>query len=96
MIRKFFCWNFTLNSATFIDTMTSERNVVKYKRLKVVRALMYLDALFLVLSVALLDPNDLSFAANSACYARIIVLLAIFGVLICHGKEYQPLFTQAS
>ena len=55
---------FYIEFATFIDTMTSERNVVKYKRLKVVRALMYLDALFLVLSVALLDPNDLSFAAN--------------------------------
>lgn len=67
--------------------MTSERNVVKYKRLKVVRALMYLDALFLVLSVALLDPNDLSFAANSACYARIIVLLAIFGILYATEKN---------
>lgn len=78
---------FYIEFATFIDTMTSERNVVKYKRLKVVRALMYLDALFLVLSVALLDPNDLSFAANFACYARIIVLLAIFGVLYATEKN---------
>ncbi len=78
---------FYIEFVTFIDTMTSERNVVKYKRLKVVRALMYLDALFLVLSVALLDPNDLSFAANSACYARIIVLLAIFGVLYATEKN---------
>lgn len=78
---------FYIEFATFIDTMTSERNVVKYKRLKVVRALMYLDALFLVLSVALLDPNDLSFAANSACYARTIVLLAIFGVLYATEKN---------
>ena len=78
---------FYVEFAIFIDTMTSERNVVKYKRLKVVRTLMYLDALFLVLSVALLDPNDLSFAANSACYARIIVLLAIFGVLYATEKN---------
>ena len=78
---------FYVEFATFIDTMTSERNVVKYNRLKVVRTLMYLDALFLVLSVALLDPNDLSFAANSACYARIIVLLAIFGVLYATEKN---------
>lgn len=72
---------------TFIRTMTNQRNVIKSKRLKFVRALMYLDALFLVLSVALLDPRDLSFAANSSCYARILILLAIFGILYATEKN---------
>lgn len=72
---------------TFIVTMTDQRKLIKYKRLKVVRALMYLDALFLVLSVALLDPRDLSFAANSSCYARVVVLLAIFGILYATEKN---------
>lgn len=72
---------------TFIVTMTNQKKVIKYKRLKFVRALMYLDALFLVLSVALLDPHDLSFAANSACYARILILLALFGILYATEKN---------
>ena len=76
---------FYIGFVTFIGDMTNQRNTIKYKRLKVVRALMYLDALFLVLSVALLDPHDLSFAANSSCYARILILLAIFGIL--YGTE---------
>lgn len=73
--------------ATFIVNMTNQRNIIKSKRLKVVRALMYLDALFLVLSVALLDPRDLSFAANSSCYARILILLAVFGILYATEKN---------
>lgn len=78
---------FYIGFVIFIVTMESQRNAIKNKRLKLVRALMYLDALFLVLSVALLDPNDLSFAANSSCYARIIVLFAIFGILYATEKN---------
>lgn len=73
--------------AIFIVNMTNQRNIIKSKRLKVVRALMYLDALFLVLSVALLDPRDLSFAANSSCYARILIFLAVFGILYATEKN---------
>lgn len=48
---------------------------------------MYLDALFLVLSVALLDPNDLFVCCELCLLARIIVLLAIFGVLYATEKN---------
>lgn len=71
----------------FILNMTSQKNIVKSKRLKFVRALMYLDALFLVLSVALLDLRNLSFAANSDRYARILILIIIFGILYAAEKS---------
>lgn len=49
--------------------------------------LMYLDALLLLLSVALLDFRDLSFVANSVNYNRILILLVVFGILYVTEKN---------
>lgn len=79
---EFYIW-FT----TFIVDMTNHNNTIKSKRLKVIRILMYLDALLLVLSVALLDFRDLSFAANTVSYNRIFILLLVFGILYVTEKN---------
>lgn len=72
---------------TFIVEMTNHNNTIKSKRLKVIRILMYLDALLLMLSVALLDFRDLSFIANTVSYNRILILLVVFAILYVTEKN---------
>ena len=67
--------------------MGNHQNIVKSKRLKMVRALMYLDALLLILSVAMLDFRNLSLASNSGIYMRIMIFLALFGILYATEKN---------
>lgn len=71
----------------FIGNMTVQNNVNKSKRLKAVRMMMYLDALLLLLSVALLDFQDLSFDSNSVSYTRILILIVVYGVLYVTEKN---------
>lgn len=67
--------------------MGNEVNRIKNKRLKVVRALMFFDALLLILSLGLLDSRNLSYPSNSVNYVRIFIFVIFFVILYITEKN---------
>lgn len=67
--------------------MDSELNVIKSKRLKFIRGLMYLDVLLLLLSIIMMDIPSFSLETHSGVCVRILVLLGVFAVLLATEKS---------
>lgn len=67
--------------------MGSELNVIKSKRLKFIRGLMYLDALLLLLSVIMVDIRTFSLKTHSGVFLRVLILLGVFFVLLAVEKN---------
>lgn len=67
--------------------MDSELNVIKSKRLKFIRGLMYLDVLLLLLSIIMMDIPAFSLETHSGVCVRILVLLGVFIVLLAAEKS---------
>lgn len=67
--------------------MTSKTNIIKSKRLRAIRILMYVDVLLLVLSLGMLDERNLAFEDNSGKYIRILILIAVFVILYVTEKK---------
>lgn len=66
--------------------MGNELTTLKSKRLKFIRALMYLDVLLLLLSFMMIDVRYFSFAESSGKLLRILILLGIFIILFILEK----------
>ena len=58
--------------------MESRNKILKSKRLKLIRGVMYLDVLSILLSVMMIDMRHFTFSLYSGVCMRILVLLGIF------------------
>lgn len=79
--------DFSFRFIIFIVRMTSKTNIIKSKRLRAIRILMYVDVLLLVLSLGMLDERNLAFEDNSGKYIRILILIAVFVILYVTEKK---------
>ena len=61
--------------------MESRNKILKSKRLKLIRGVMYLDVLSILLSVMMIDMRHFTFSYSGVCM-RILVLLGIFILLL--------------
>ena len=61
--------------------MESRNKILKSKRLKLIRGVMYLDVLSILLSV-MIDMRHFTFSLYSGVCMRILVLLGIFILLL--------------
>lgn len=71
----------------FIESMRNRSNIVKSKRLKFIRSLMYLDALMLLLSLLRIDVRTFTWQSCSGICTRILVLIIVFVVLLLVEKN---------
>ena len=62
--------------------MESRNKILKSKRLKLIRGVMYLDVLSILLSVMMIDMRHFTFSLYSGVCMRILVLLGIFILLL--------------
>ena len=62
--------------------MESRNKILKSKRLKLIRGVMYLDVLSILLSVMMIDMRHFTFSLSSGVCMRILVLLGIFILLL--------------
>lgn len=62
--------------------MESRNKILKSKRLKPIRGVMYLDVLSILLSVMMIDMRHFTFSLYSGVCMRILVLLGIFILLL--------------
>lgn len=73
--------------AIFMNAMGNEWNLIKSRRLKFVRRLMYLDVLLLLLSVIMFDVQAFSWKTHSGICFRLLVLSGVFLVLLAVEKS---------
>ena len=67
--------------------MESRNKILKSKRLKLIRGVMYLDVLSILLSVMMIDMRHFTFSLYSGVCMRILVLLGIF-ILLLIGERH--------
>lgn len=67
--------------------MEENLNRVKSKRLKFIRALMYIDVLVLLLTVMMIDIRTFSMSTHGGVCMRILVLLVVFALLFAGEKS---------
>jgi len=72
---------------TFIQDMEKKSNIIKSKRLKFIRTLMYLDALLILLSLIKMDIRTFSWQHSSGLCLRIIILAVVFVILLLTEKN---------
>ena len=78
--KKSFVFYFRI--VIFIGNMESRNKILKSKRLKLIRGVMYLDVLSILLSVMMIDMRHFTFSLYSGVCMRILVLLGIFILLL--------------
>ena len=66
--------------------METKSKIVKSKRLKLIRGLMYLDVLLILLSVMMIDIKYFTFSLYSGVCLRIVILVGVFIVLFLLEK----------
>lgn len=67
--------------------MDNGLEIIKSRKLKVVRGLMYLDALLLLLNFSLLALHEFALCRCLGVCLRILVFLGIFAVLLATEKS---------
>lgn len=67
--------------------MKENLNIVKSKRLKFIRGLMYLDALMLLWSLVSIDVREFSWKIHSGLCLRILILVILFGLFFAAEKS---------
>lgn len=72
---------------SLLNIMGKQQNIMRSKRLKFIRALMYFDALLLLLSFMMLDLGHFSWEQCSGRCLRILVLLGVFIMLLIIEKK---------
>lgn len=68
-------------------SMREENNEIRSKRLKLIRSLLYLDAILILLSFIMLDIRNFSFTIHAGICVRILILIITFGVLLAVEKS---------
>ncbi len=66
--------------------MNKKTEIIKSKRLKLIRGLMYLDTLLLMLSFLTLDIENFSWVESSGLCLRTLIFIGVFVVLFVLEK----------